>query len=799
MKKHYYLILALIPCCIIINAADTIKYHSPGAKNPIIPGYFADPTVVKFDDTYYLYATTDNEMLAGGAPTVWVSKDFQNWHNYLMDVPKLSADPNLVNFWAPDIIKGDDGRYYLYFGNCQGNCNIYGYVSDTPIGPWTKLSDNDNAVIPYSYPADGFPSLDAQFLRDDDNTIYAYWGTWVHYNNGYAVGILNNKTLSAMDTASQIPIEQTPEPFEAAYPMKRNNTYILMYSSGFCQDASYNVRYSYAKNPFGPFTPGVNSPILQSDIADLIHGTGHNSVLKNGDNYYIVYHRHDYPYKKNGHSRQVCVDSLIFENDSTIKTVDASHRGIAPFLPSVAPENLAFMAKISASSHYHMQLPEYDEEFIPEYAVDDNNATLWKAADNTFPQNLTLDLGGEKVIQRVATSFEFSPYYYQYKIEYSTDSINWNLYADRLENRIPGSPMIDDDNVTARYIKLTVTGSEKSGLAAAVWNIKAYESTFEIPIPENKASTNNPGTPGSKSLLVEFDLDTVSYSNPLTNLPNGGTLGGTFTKGGNPIVSWDSTTGYKAILFDKSSLGFSPVPKSLAWNGSFTVATWAMNPKNLGVECLATWTNRLNFSQALSAVGFYYNLGVSHNHSDFNLLYNGKPALNLWHHMVCTFDGNVVKIYIDGKLNASHVLTLASYIDDALLYIGRSEKNNEYFSGYMASMRIYDYALTPEEIDALETNTKPKEVEGPPALALTSVTEDLFNVYYNDIEKRVIIENPNHAAIKSIHLLSMDGRYIAGLPLNGSLTGMDDLKKGVYIVNVIIASNQSFSHKLVVY
>ncbi len=31
----------------------------PGAMNPVIPGYFADPTVKKFGDTYYMYATTD--------------------------------------------------------------------------------------------------------------------------------------------------------------------------------------------------------------------------------------------------------------------------------------------------------------------------------------------------------------------------------------------------------------------------------------------------------------------------------------------------------------------------------------------------------------------------------------------------------------------------------------------------------------------------------------------------------------------------------------------------------------------
>jgi len=174
-----------------------------GNGNPIIPGWFADPTIVKIGDIYYIYATTDNEMLGSGAPTVWYSRDFRNWYNYTMEIPSM-ASVNLRNFWAPDLVIGDDGKYYLYFGNCQAGCNIYGYVSDTPTGPWKKLHEDDTPVISNGYPREGFPSLDAQFFKDDDSKIYAYWGTWVHYNNGYAVGQLNNHSMDAMFDSKNI-------------------------------------------------------------------------------------------------------------------------------------------------------------------------------------------------------------------------------------------------------------------------------------------------------------------------------------------------------------------------------------------------------------------------------------------------------------------------------------------------------------------------------------------------------------------------------------------------------------------
>ena len=45
------------------------KHDAPGTGNPVIPGYFADPTIKKFGDTYYMYATTDGSG-AGFGPGV---------------------------------------------------------------------------------------------------------------------------------------------------------------------------------------------------------------------------------------------------------------------------------------------------------------------------------------------------------------------------------------------------------------------------------------------------------------------------------------------------------------------------------------------------------------------------------------------------------------------------------------------------------------------------------------------------------------------------------------------------------
>lgn len=719
MKKIYLYVTLILLTVHGVYAQESIKNNTPDAKNPVVPGWFADPTLVQFDGIYYIYATTDNEMLGSGAPTLWYSNDFQNWYNYTMEVPSLS-DVNLRNFWAPDILQGENGKYYLYFGNCQAGCNIYGYVSDTPYGPWTKLHEDDTPVISHGYPRDGFPSLDAQFFKDDDGKIYAYWGTWVHYNSGFAVGQLNNQTMGAMFDSKNIPLSQTPEPFEAAYMMKRNGKYILMYSGASCHNETYNVRYSYSDSPYGPFTPGQNNPILSTNADKSVHGPGHHSVFQNNDDYYIAYHRHDYPFTAGGLARQICIDSLIFENDSTIRKVIPSHQGINYFTESSVPTDIGFMAKTGASSFYQLKSLDHNYDYLPSYATDNNNATMWKAANSSFPQHLTIDLGKEKTISRIMTQFEFASYYYRYRIEYSVDGEKWEMYADKSQNRTSGSPMIDDKDVNARYLKLTILDTEKTGLYAAVWNIKVFEELFDIPLQLiNKPSDDGPGAKSRKEMLVHIDLEGISYSDSLGSIPNKGTVGGNFSKSGEVSIGLDTKEGIRYFNFKNGALTLNsrPVPQRLEWNGAYTVAVWAKNPEvNKVDECLVSWCDRNEWRLANSYNALFYNSGkfgaAAHLDFHFDMPYKIVPEADQWHHIVLTFDGVVEKVYVNGVLNNSQNITLASSVENAKIIIGASDVGENY-TGYMSSVQIFDHAFDEKEMVELMNRTKPKAVKRP--------------------------------------------------------------------------------------
>jgi hypothetical protein len=466
MKEKLFYTLIAAGTLLQPLSAQQVEWNSPGAGNPILPGYFADPTVKKIGDTYYIYATTDGNGGGLGPSQVWTSKDFVNWTIMPMNWPRTHW------IWAPDVME-KDGKFYLYY--CQP-CQIYCGVGETPRGPWTNILGEEEAVlVPDRYVTNAI-TLDGQTFTDDkDGKTYLYFGTWGIYP-GFGCGVAElSPDLKGFVRKRLIVNTEATDFFEAPFVVKKNGIYYFMYSSGSCHDDTYRVQYATStEGPMGPYVFGKNNPILATNADKTIDGPGHHSVLQEGDNYYIVYHRHNLPGSTRGMHRQIAVDRLVFGPDGTIEKVNAGHNGIGCLQPNTNPfANLAFCKEVTASSYYN-------DNFKPAYAVDDNNATLWRPR-TTGTEWLQVDLGKVEQIERIWTQFEYATSYYQYYIETSVDGKQWSMFSDRRENLQSGSPMVDYGSAQARYVRLTVTGNEKNGLSGAVWNFKVFSAYKEDP------------------------------------------------------------------------------------------------------------------------------------------------------------------------------------------------------------------------------------------------------------------------------------------------------------------------------
>lgn len=426
-----------------IRAAQTETFFS---GNPILPGDFADPCILVNQDTFYIYATT------GGEATVWRSVDFKNWKLTKLNWPTSMGLPDI---WAPAVRKGVDGRFYLY---SSVNHAIYAGVSDHPYGPFKNILGGDSIFIKNRQWWPKMHSIDADVFIDDDKQAYLYWGSGFDFKNGIcAIGSLGTDMASFKEQPKLI----TPTGyFEGPHMLKHAGKYYLMYSDGLYYDSSYKVRYAVSDHPAGPFTEGKNSPVLTSTPDARISGPGHHYTIRFGDDYYMVYHRHAYPFY-NG-MRQVCIDKLNFEEDGSIKKVVATQEGVPLNFVKTFPQQKRLQpVSVTAS-------PVSSTDYDAAKAFDGSNGTLW-ATTNKTPAFIQADFGKEISIHSCTPVFDKVMGSYAYTIEYSSNGTTWANFASANNATATEWPVEHKKEVKARFIKLAIISQPKEYERTGLW------------------------------------------------------------------------------------------------------------------------------------------------------------------------------------------------------------------------------------------------------------------------------------------------------------------------------------------
>ena len=272
---------------------EDAKYNTPKTGNPILPGYYADPTIIEDNGTFYIYATSDlrswNDITKMG---VWSSTNLKDWTcTYLNWPTKEQCKTNTGRpdgVWAPSVVKAKNGKFYMYVTVGR---EIWVGVAEHPLGPW-KNARKDNTPLIRHKEIYYVETIDAECFIDDDGEAYLYWGS---SNSGLSIEgrCLAVKLNKDMASFSDTPQDVTPPYFfEAPYMLKQDGTYYLMYSFGKTWDKTYQVRYATGKTPFGPWTEGLVRPILVANEKNPeVQSTGHHTMLKYKDKHYIVYHR----------------------------------------------------------------------------------------------------------------------------------------------------------------------------------------------------------------------------------------------------------------------------------------------------------------------------------------------------------------------------------------------------------------------------------------------------------------------------------------------------------------------------
>ena len=251
----------------------------PGENNPAVLHKFnADPAVLVFDDTVYIYCTGDSqqaEFSMGQADNsydkintlnVFSSKDLVNWTD--CGIIKV-AGPNGAakwarNSWAPAIatkkIDGKD-KFFLYFADSANGIGVLS--ADSPTGPF--VDPIGKALVSRGMPnIDGVHWLfDPAVIVDDDGKGYIYFGgghqaEFIHPKSARCAALTDDMIGLACD-----PVEiDPPFLFEDSGINKFGDTYYYSYCTNWQSRDGVKadpmlpiavIAYMTSKNPLGPF------------------------------------------------------------------------------------------------------------------------------------------------------------------------------------------------------------------------------------------------------------------------------------------------------------------------------------------------------------------------------------------------------------------------------------------------------------------------------------------------------------------------------------------------------------------
>ena len=705
---------------------ESPHWNTPGAGNPFIPGYFADPTIRQFGDTYYLYATTDGTGNGYGPAQVWVSKDFVNWKNIIMNWPTTEV------VWAPDVMQAPDGTFRYFY--CEP-CVLHEGVSDSPIGPWKNVLGKTDAVLVPDRFVHNAITLDGQTFVDDDGSTYLYFGTWGIYK-GFGCGVARlNSDLKTFVEKKLIPNTEITDFFEAPYVFKKDGIYYFTYSSGSCHDDTYRVQYATSTvGPMGPYE--YKGCILKTNSDQTIHGPGHHSILKKDGKYYIVYHRHNLPRSVHGFNRQICIDEMRFDNEGNILPVVPTHnaQNVDLFKGASKYRNLAFGAKVTASSYY-------DEWFKPEYAVDDNNATLWKARRviGTDPLNegmknmllqhpedfgewLQIDLGKPMKFNEIWTQFEYATFFYQYIILTSLDGKAWEFYADRSANTMQGSPMIDKKAVKARYVRIMITDTQKNGHMPAIWNVKIWQKAPVLPDMQVESYDGYPGMHkkdvadrynhqrsghmvpppvflnlDARQIAEEDSIKTATDYTEIRNCSGYNTynhLGKGISMTANKPLRLRVKDGHWAFFFNGSQHLTVPfeLPSHMRYNAPYFIEALVLPTKTGPVSTVVSLSSsRADLATTQFRLGSDPATGLINHNGSFES--SGAPKEILenegkWQHWFIAYDGWMEKVYLNGKLlkEQNNFLMIRP---EGNIMIGADGQGTNHFVGYISVLNVF--------------------------------------------------------------------------------------------------------------
>jgi len=279
MKKGFVIVSILLNT-VALHAQQSVKQYT----NPILSGFYPDPSICKVGTDYYLVNSTFAYF--PGIP-VFHSKDLVNW-NLIGHVITRGEQMDFTGkgvsraIFAPTI-RYHDGLFYVTCTMIDGKGNFV-VTAKNPAGPWSN---------PSWLPLDG---IDPSLFFDEDGQAYVTYNSIPPDNKslyeGHRTIRMNKfdyKTLKVLGENKILvnggtDISKKPSWIEGPHIVKNFGYYYLISAEGGT-GADHSVVAFRSKNIEGPYISYENNPILtqrnaKGDRENPITSTGHADLIQ---------------------------------------------------------------------------------------------------------------------------------------------------------------------------------------------------------------------------------------------------------------------------------------------------------------------------------------------------------------------------------------------------------------------------------------------------------------------------------------------------------------------------------------
>ena len=263
--------------------------------NPILPGWYSDPSICRAGDDYYMVTSTFS--FFPGVP-LFHSKDLLNWKlvNYILDRPsQLPLDGQHVSggIFAPAISYNPHNKTFYMITTNVGWGNFFVKTKD-PLGQWSE---------PIRLPDVG--GIDPSFFFDDDGRAYIVNNDEpevpAEYDGHRAIkvrefDVKTDKTVGPTKVLVNKGVHPEDKPIwiEGPHMYKIKGKYYLMDAEGGTSDMHSEVIFR-SDSPFGPFVPAKQNPILTqrhlpADRPNPVTCAGHADLVETPEgDWYAVF------------------------------------------------------------------------------------------------------------------------------------------------------------------------------------------------------------------------------------------------------------------------------------------------------------------------------------------------------------------------------------------------------------------------------------------------------------------------------------------------------------------------------